>query len=80
MPTKNLKLEIDSSKAQRLARAFGVLEPARVDELCENLAGLAFLEWSNWLSGEQRFLSLTEQTIARVAQIYETVLDNQQPK
>jgi hypothetical protein len=80
MSTKSLTLEVDPAAAQELARAFGITDPAKVDNLCNTFAQLAFFEWSNWLSGDRRFLSLTEQTIERVAQIYQKILNTQQPK
>jgi predicted transcriptional regulator len=80
MPSKKLSLEVDPAAAQTIASAFGLTDSAKIDNALEKLAQLALSEWINWLSGTKRFLSLTEQTIERVAQIYERLLDNQQPK
>lgn len=78
MATEKLTINVDKKVMQDIATAFGV-EDARKQEILEKVAVQALLEWHAWLSGERRYLSLTEQQIDRVASLYESLLPGERP-
>jgi hypothetical protein len=79
MPAENVSLKIEATVVERLTKALGIANSKDNATICQKIVELAFKEWDQWLSGSRRFLSLTEQTIERVADIYDTLLPNERP-
>ena len=79
MPDQPVSITIKGDAVQLLSEAFSNTEQIKQADLCKAIAQLAVDEWLNWLSGERRFLSLTEQHIERVSCMYERLLPGDRP-
>jgi len=73
MAKKTISLSIDDATYQQIAAIFGADDNAAKDS-CTKFAQLAFETFAEWITGQTRFRSLTEQHIAWVEALYEALL------
>jgi hypothetical protein len=78
-PNKKIEIQVGLAQMQILQRIFDRFD-VNTDEVAAQIAQIAFDEWVDWMSGERRFSSDTDQSIDRVINIYAQVMPSIEPE
>jgi hypothetical protein len=71
---RDIQVSVDDSLMNDIARLFPGAEDA-----ASSLAALALREWVGWLVGTSRPMTISEQSIERIVDIYGTILTDEVP-
>ena len=74
-----ITLDISNDQVDIIKRAFGLERFKTKEDLAKAVLPLAFEAWFNWLSGEKRYNSLTEQYTDWIEKIYDDLLPTEAP-
>jgi hypothetical protein len=74
-----LTIEVDEASLDKIAEAFNASGPKKA-ELLKKYAEVAVAQFTDWITGEKRYRSLTGQYIDWIETIYEELLTSEQDR
>lgn len=74
-----INIELSPESKAALKKIFKGQSGFAEEELAKIVANLAFDEWMGWISGQNRYSSLTEQSVERITDIFSEIMPGREP-